>query len=92
MNKETQFMFEKVKAGGDKIVSSPEELATYYRAGRIHGDLLEYIKTDVAKYGYTLCTHHSSINGEDVWYFSPEARLDDDMVACNVCGNGRDFS
>ena len=66
-------MFEKVKENGRLIVSSPEELATYYRAGRVHGDLLEYIKKDVEKHGYTLCTHHSSINGETVYYFDPEA-------------------
>lgn len=73
MNKEALFMFKKVKEDGDKIVSSPEELATFYRAGHIQGDLLEYIKADVKKYGYTLCTRHSSIDGENVWYFAPEA-------------------
>lgn len=71
MNKEARFMLEKVKAGGSQIVSSPEELATYYRANQVQGNVLEYIKENVAKYGYTMVTHHSSINGKTVWYFSP---------------------
>lgn len=71
MKNEIQFMFEKVKAGGSKIVSSPEELATYYRANRVQ-DPLKYINENVAKYGYTMVTHHSSITGETVWYFSPD--------------------
>lgn len=69
---EAQVMFEKVKKHRGLVVSSPEELAGYYRSGRIQGDLLEYINKDVAKYGYTLCTNHSSINGETVWYFNPK--------------------
>lgn len=64
-----RFIFEKVKKNGEKIVYSAKELAKYYRAGRIQGDLIEYIESDVAKNGYTLCTNHSSINGENVWYF-----------------------
>lgn len=71
MNKEAQFLLKKVKENGSQIVSSLEELATYYRAGRIHGDLIGFLKENVEQYGYTMCTNHSSINGQTVWYFSP---------------------
>lgn len=70
---DAQFLLKKVNARGGKIINSPDELAAYYRPNRIHGNLLQYIKDNVAEYGYTLITHHSSITGETVWYFDPEA-------------------
>lgn len=70
--KEAEFAFKRVKENGRKIVSSPEELAKYYKAGRIEGDVLEYIMEDIKKYGYSLVTHHSSVTGETIFYFDPK--------------------
>ena len=72
-NKSAKYLYEKVRARGGIIASSPEELATHYRPGKIHGNLLEYIKNGVELHGYNLCTHFSSINGETIWYFEPSA-------------------
>lgn len=69
MNAEQKVMYDKVRGRGEQIVNTAEELVKFYRPGRIEGNLLEYINEDVQKYGYTLCTRHSSITGENVWFF-----------------------
>lgn len=70
--KDALYLFEKVKENGSRVVLSPEELATYFRKGQISGNLMEFIQNSIELYGYAVCTHFSSIDAKNTWYFNPE--------------------